>query len=49
MLNNGKVLNDKLRSPKCRLNGWLAKKFSDAVVVTRVFALALSRSRQLPS
>lgn len=43
MLNNGQALNDKLRSPKGRLNAWLTEKVPDAEVVKRVFALALSR------
>jgi hypothetical protein len=43
MLNNGQVLNDKLRSPKARLNAWMSEKLSDADVVRRVFALALCR------
>jgi len=43
MLNNGQSLNDKLRSPKGRLNGWLTDKVGDEEVVKRVFALALSR------
>jgi Protein of unknown function (DUF1553)/Protein of unknown function (DUF1549)/Bacterial Ig-like domain (group 2) len=43
MLNNGQSLNDKLRSPKARLNGWLTENTSDADFVRRVFELALSR------
>jgi hypothetical protein len=43
MLNNGQVLNDKLRSPKCRLNKWLDEKVFDADLVKRVFTLALCR------
>jgi hypothetical protein len=43
MLNNGQSLNDKLRSPKGRLNAWLAEKMTDQEAVKRVFALALSR------
>jgi hypothetical protein len=43
MLNNGQSLNDKLRSPKGRLNAWLAEKMTDQEAVRRVFALAVSR------
>jgi hypothetical protein len=43
MLNNGQSLNDKLRSPKARLNAWLAENLSEAEAIKRVFALALSR------
>jgi len=43
MLNNGQALNDKLRSPKGRLNAWSTENLSDADVVKRVFVLALSR------
>jgi hypothetical protein len=43
MLNNGQALNDKLRSPRARLNGWLMDKVSDADAVKRVFILALAR------
>jgi Protein of unknown function (DUF1553)/Protein of unknown function (DUF1549) len=43
MLNNGQSLNDKLRSPKARLNSWLTENVSDAEVVRRVFQLALVR------
>jgi hypothetical protein len=43
MLNNGQVLNDKLRSPKARLNAWLTEKLADEEIVKRVFLLALSR------
>ncbi|HKA07623.1 MAG TPA: DUF1549 and DUF1553 domain-containing protein [Gemmataceae bacterium] len=43
MLNNGQSLNDKLRSPKGRLNAWLTEKVTDEEAVKRVFALALSR------
>ena len=43
MLNNGQSLNDKLRSPKARLNAWLMENVSDAEVVRRVFRLALVR------
>jgi hypothetical protein len=43
MLNNGQVLNDKLRSPKGRLNAWLTENAVEAEVVKRVFLLALSR------
>jgi hypothetical protein len=44
MLNNGQALNDKLRSPKSRLNGWLSENISDAEAVKRVFGLALCRA-----
>ena len=43
MLNNGQSLNDKLRSPKGRLNEWLTENLSDAELVKRVFLLALCR------
>jgi hypothetical protein len=43
MLNNGQVLNDKLRSAKGRLNKWLDEKVSDADLVKRVFVLGLCR------
>lgn len=43
MLNNGQALNDKLRSPKANVNAWLSEKVSDAEMIRRVFALALSR------
>jgi hypothetical protein len=43
MLNNGQSLNDKLRSPKARLNGWLTGNIPDAEAVKRVFVLALAR------
>ena len=42
-LNNGQTLNDKLRSPKARLNAWLTEKLSDADIVKRVFVAALCR------
>jgi hypothetical protein len=43
MLNNGQSLNDKLRSPKARLNAWLTEGVSNDVAVCRVFLLALGR------
>jgi hypothetical protein len=43
MLNNGQVLNDKLRSPKAHLNTWLSSNVPEPEVIRRVFALALSR------
>jgi hypothetical protein len=43
MLNNGQSLNDKLRSPKARLNGWLTEGVTNEEAVRRVFRLALSR------
>ncbi len=43
MLNNGQLLNDKLRGPKSRVAGFLTAKTDDADVVRQVFALALSR------
>jgi hypothetical protein len=43
MLNNGQALNDKLRSPKAHLNGWLSSNLSNEDAIRRVFALALSR------
>src|SRR5260370_1252121 len=42
-LNNGKTLNDKLRSKNSRVDQWLAEKVSDAEAVRRLFLLALSR------
>lgn len=43
MLNNGQMLNDKLRGAKSRVTQMLNAKLSDAEVVQQVFALALSR------
>ncbi|HEX3150227.1 MAG TPA: DUF1549 and DUF1553 domain-containing protein [Gemmataceae bacterium] len=43
MMNNGQSLNDKLRSPKARLNAWLKEGLADAELVRRVFRLALVR------
>jgi hypothetical protein len=43
MLNNGQVLNDKLRSTKSRLGAWLAEDVPVAEIVSRVFRLALCR------
>lgn len=42
-LNNGQTLNDKLRSKKCRLEGWLTERVSDEEAVRRLFQLALCR------
>jgi hypothetical protein len=42
-LNNGKTLNEKLRSKSSRVGRWLKEKVSDEEVVRRVFLLALSR------
>ena len=43
MLNNGQVLNDKLRSSKGRLNAWLADNSTNEEIIRHVFTLALSR------
>jgi hypothetical protein len=43
MLNNGQVLNDKLRAPKSVVNAWLHEKLTPADAITRVYALALCR------
>jgi hypothetical protein len=42
-LNNGQTLNDKLRSPKCRIEQWLKEKVNDDEAVRRLFELALCR------
>lgn len=42
-LNNGKTLNDKLRSKQCRIELWRKEKVSDDIAIRRVFELALSR------
>jgi hypothetical protein len=42
-LNNGKTLNDKLRSPESRLEKWLREKLSDTEAIRRVYELALCR------
>jgi hypothetical protein len=43
-LNNGVTLNDKLRSDKSVVAGWLAANLKDEEIVDRLFLLALSRS-----
>lgn len=43
MLNNGQVLNDKLRAPKSVLATWLAEKIAPEEAVRRVYARALCR------
>lgn len=43
MLNNGQVLNDKLRAKTSRVNEWLMAKVGDEEMVKRVFILALCR------
>jgi len=43
MLNNGQVLNDKLRDKKGRIEDWLPRKVGDEEVVRQLFLLALSR------
>jgi hypothetical protein len=43
MLNNGQVLNDKLRSPKGVLSAWLMEGVSDGEIIKRLFHVALSR------
>lgn len=42
-LNNGGTLNEKLRGPDSVVGRWVAAKLTDAEVVDRLFALALSR------
>lgn len=44
MMNNGQVLNDKLRAKTSRINEWLTAKVDDDSAVKRVFLLALGRS-----
>lgn len=44
MLNNGQVLNDKLRAKTSLLNEWLNTKLSDEEVVKQLFLAALSRT-----
>ena len=43
MMNNGQVLNDKLRAKNTRVNEWLAAKLGDEEAVKRIFMLALGR------
>jgi hypothetical protein len=43
-LNNGTTLNDKLKSPKSRVETWVKEKISDEEVVRRVFMFGLSRA-----
>lgn len=43
MLNNGQILNDKLRAKTSRVNEWLMTKVGDEEMVKRVFLLALCR------
>ena len=43
MLNNGQILNDKLRSPKSLLNVWLSENLSEAEIIRRAFVVALCR------
>ncbi len=42
-LNNGKTLNEKLRSKKSRAGEWVNENISDPEAVDRIFLLALSR------
>jgi hypothetical protein len=42
-LNNGKTLNDKLRSKSCKVEQWLKDKVGDEEAVRRLFLLALCR------
>jgi hypothetical protein len=42
-LNNGQTLNDKLRAEGSIVNRWLKEKQTDAEIVDRLFATALSR------
>jgi hypothetical protein len=43
MMNNGQVLNDKLRAKNSRVNEWLTAKLGDDEAVTRLFLIALGR------
>lgn len=43
MMNNGQVLNEKLRGKESRVNAWLTEKVKDEDAVQRVFHLALNR------
>ncbi len=42
-LNNGKTLNDKLRSPRSRLARWLAAGVKDEEIIRRLYLHALAR------
>lgn len=43
-LNNGKTLNEKLRSKQSRVEDWLTEKIGNDEAIRRVFLLAMSRS-----
>ncbi|MCE9530961.1 MAG: DUF1549 and DUF1553 domain-containing protein, partial [Planctomycetes bacterium] len=43
MMNNGQVLNDKLRAKNSRVNEWLTARIRDDEAIKRVFLLALGR------
>jgi Protein of unknown function (DUF1553) len=43
MVNNGQILNDKLRAKNSRINDWLMTKVGDDEAVERAFLLALGR------
>jgi hypothetical protein len=43
-LNNGKTLNDKLRSKASRVEEWMKEKLSDEEAVRRIYLLALCRA-----
>ncbi len=42
-VNNGKTLNDKIRAPTSRVEGWLKENVADEEAVKRVYLLALCR------
>ncbi len=42
-VNNGKTLNDKIRSPDSRVGAWLKENVSDEEAVRRIYFLALCR------
>lgn len=43
-LNNGQTLNDKLKSPKSRVEGWLKENIGDEEAIRRVFMIGLCRA-----
>jgi len=43
MMNNGQVLNDKIRAKGSRVNDWLKEKISDDEAISRLFVIALGR------
>ena len=44
MLNNGQILNDKLRSKSSLVNDWLTAKLGEEEIVKRLFLFALGRA-----